>query len=207
MKEEDKVLVNEFFNGNKELAFSRIFGKYYNKIRMRFLIACRDEFLAEDLANEVLIKVYEKLDSFNEELACLNTWITTIASNHFVDYLRKHGSNPEISIETLGKSTEDNEDGDSVSSIQFESDCLDPWQIMAHDERKMLLEEVISKSLKKEFLRELIHLRYFQEFSYEEIAKHLEIPVGTVKGSLFRARSIMEDYIIKNGSKDMFILS
>ena len=202
---EDLVLVNEFLHGNKEFAFSKIYDRYYDRIRLKLLIASKDEYLAEDLASEVFMKVYFKLESFSEDKGCFNTWINVIATNHYRDHLRRMADKKLESLETLGNSIDD--DGEIFSTFQVSDDQLDPWETMVKDERKEMIEFIIDNSIKREFLRELIRLRYFGELSYDELSDKFNSPLGSIKTNLFRARNMMEKYILEEFSKEQLTLS
>ncbi|MDG2246908.1 MAG: sigma-70 family RNA polymerase sigma factor, partial [Flavobacteriales bacterium] len=90
-----------------------------------------------------------------------------------------------------------NEEG-STMEIAVSDDKPDPIQALQKKERVERMREVVSK-LKPRY-RELIELRYFQEFSYDEIAAELDLPLGTVKAQLFRAREFL--YQIMKNTKD-----
>jgi len=77
------------------------------------------------------------------------------------------------------------------------ADTLDPEENLINQQKVILLRSVVSK-LKPRY-RKLIELRYFHEFSYEEISEELELPIGTVKAQLFRARELLYN-ILKNSS-------
>ena len=73
--------------------------------------------------------------------------------------------------------------------IDLKSDALDPEQTFMREQKIQIMHEVV-KTLKPRY-RTLVELRYFKEYSYEEIAEHLDIPLGTVKAQLFRAREFL----------------
>ena len=77
---------------------------------------------------------------------------------------------------------------------------LDPEEEMIKGQKQKMMRDIVSK-LKPRY-RKLIELRYFKEFSYEEIADELELPIGTVKAQLFRARELLFN-ILKNTSKNI----
>ena len=74
----------------------------------------------------------------------------------------------------------------------------DPEERFIKDQKIVLMREIV-KSLKPHY-RELVELRYFEEFSYEEIADKLDLPLGTVKAQLFRAREFLYQ-ILKNSQE------
>jgi len=84
--------------------------------------------------------------------------------------------------------------------LDIKSDELDPEEVMIKGQRIELMHSVVDK-LKPRY-KTLVELRYFKEFSYEEIANELEIPIGTVKAQLFRAREFLFQ-IMKNTNKNI----
>ena len=81
------------------------------------------------------------------------------------------------------------------TSIHLKSDMLDPEEKFVKKQKIKMLHELVKK-LKPRY-RTLVELRYFKELSYEEIAAHLDIPLGTVKAQLFRAREFLQN-VLKN---------
>jgi RNA polymerase sigma-70 factor (ECF subfamily) len=137
---------------------------------------------AEDLTIETFGKAFKRLDQYTPQFA-FSTWLFKIASNHSIDFIRKKRIRA-ISIDQ-GYS---NEDGEKYV-IPVKEDSLDPEESMQKDERIQRMRDVVEK-LKPRYKR-LVELRYFEEKSYEEISEILELPLGTVKAQLFRARDFM----------------
>jgi RNA polymerase sigma factor (sigma-70 family) len=146
---------------------------------------------ADDLTMEAFGKAFKRLENYTPEFA-FSTWLFRIATNNCIDFLRRQKIKP-ISIDT----TYETEDGGEVT-LDVKSPNLDPEEKFIKDQKIKLMHEVVNK-LKPRY-RELIELRYFKELSYEEISEHLKLPVGTVKGQLFRAKEILLH--ILQGSRD-----
>ena len=93
-------------------------------------------------------------------------------------------------------------EGESGTEMQYEvkSPSLDPEERMIKKQKAVLMRDVVEK-LKPRY-RKLVELRYFQEKSYDEIAKELELPLGTVKAQLFRAREFLYQ-ILKDSHKNI----
>jgi RNA polymerase sigma-70 factor (ECF subfamily) len=139
----------------------------------------------EDLAQEAFIKAFNSLEKFDRQFA-FSTWLYKIASNNCIDYLRKKKLNT-ISIDK----EIDSEDDD----LRFEipDDEYKPDRAIIEDERKVLLEEAIA-SLPEKY-RMVILMRHRDEKEYEEIAKVLKLPLGTVKAHIFRGRELLNKYL------------
>ena len=118
-----------------------------------------------------------------------STWLFKIASNNCIDHIRKKRINA-LSLDA-GYT---NSDGETME-INIADGKLDPEETMEKMERVKKMREVVTK-LKPRY-RELVELRYFKELSYEEISQELDIPLGTVKAQLFRAREFLYN-LMKN---------
>ena len=110
-----------------------------------------------------------------------STWLFKIASNNCIDFLRKKKGNT-VSIDSK-------DDNENEKTITLEAPTLNPEQKYIKDQKAKIMRKEVSRL--KERYRRLIELRYFEEFSYEEIAKELNLPIGTVKAQLFRARELL----------------
>ena len=104
----------------------------------------------------------------------------TIARNNAIDFLRKKKL-PTFSIDQTKKG----EDGSEIS-FDIKDDGLDPENFLLKKQRLQIVRQIVS-SLEPKY-RRLVRLRYFKEYSYQEIADELKMPVGTVKAQLFRSR-------------------
>lgn len=138
----------------------------------------KNEQDAHDAAQEALIRIYTKIDSY-EEKAQFKTWVQRIVTNICIDKLRKN--KPVVSIEEHEMVFEgrDNVEREVMSGyiIQDIREAID--QLPVHH-------------------RSVVVLRYLQDFSYNEIAESLNLPLNTVKSYLFRARQqlqhLLQDY-------------
>jgi RNA polymerase sigma-70 factor (ECF subfamily) len=135
---------------------------------------------AEDLTLEAFGKAFKNLHQYSPIFA-FSTWLFKIASNNCIDFLRKR-KGVTISIE----SNEQNENGEQ---IKLKSKELNPEEKLIRMQKAILLRKVVRR-LKPRY-QTLVELRYFKEFSYEEISKELNLPLGTVKAQLFRARGML----------------
>jgi RNA polymerase sigma-70 factor (ECF subfamily) len=88
----------------------------------------------------------------------------------------------------------ENEEGDSMN-YDIEADVRDPEEEMIRNQKMKAMRQVVEK-LKPRY-KQLVILRYFKEYSYEEISQELDLPLGTVKAQLFRARDFLQN-LMKN---------
>ena len=178
----DYLLVLRALNEKDQRAYTELMGRYKDSVYFMLLKMVNNSDDAEDLTIETFSKAFKRLDQYTPQFA-FSTWLFKIASNHSIDFIRKKRVKA-VSIDQ-GFS---NEDGDSYV-IPVKEDGLDPEESMQKDERVQRMRDVVEK-LKPRYKR-LVELRYFEEKSYEEISEILELPLGTVKAQLFRARDFM----------------
>src|SRR4051812_17463097 len=143
---------------------------------------CGNKDDAEDLTIEAFGRAFKKLDQYHPDFA-FSTWLFKIASNNAIDFLRKKKQKFSISIDNKTDSSE----GDHSANIK--AGGLDPEE---HFIRKQKIESIrlLVDNLKPKY-KEMIELFYFQEMSHEEISKKLDLPIGTIKAQLFRARDLL----------------
>ncbi len=134
---------------------------------------------AEDLTIEAFGKAFKHLQQYTLEYA-FSTWLFRIAANNCIDYLRKRNRIQYTSEINPG---EKNRKG---FASNLPSPNPGPEEIIIAKQKIKLMREVVEKL--KPHYRMLVEMRYFRELSYEEIAVELDLPLGTVKAKLFRAR-------------------
>jgi RNA polymerase sigma-70 factor (ECF subfamily) len=185
----DYELVQRALKDGDQRAFAELLNRYRESVYYMLLKMVNNSDDAEDLTIESFSKAFRRLDQYTPQFA-FSTWLFKIASNHCIDHIRKRRIRA-ISIDT-GIT---NEDGENFV-IPVKEDSLDPEETMQKEERIKRMRDVVEK-LKPKYKR-LVELRYFEEKSYEEIAELLELPLGTVKAQLFRARDFMFELMKDN---------
>ncbi len=176
---QDYELVKIALKGDEE-AFARLLSRYKDAIYFMLLKMVNNRSDAEDLTLEAFGKAFNNLHQYTPTFA-FSTWLFKIASNNCIDFLRKR-KGVYISIES-------SEQGENREQIKLKSKELNPEEKLIRMQKAILLRRVVRR-LKPRY-RTLVELRYFREFSYEEIAKELGLPLGTVKAQLFRARRML----------------
>ena len=176
---QDYELVKTAIQGD-EKAFARLLARYKDAIYFMLLKMVNNRSDAEDLTLEAFGKAFKNLHQYSPTFA-FSTWLFKIASNNCIDFLRKK-KGVHISIEN----NDQNENGEQ---IRLKSKELNPEEKLIRIQKAILLRKVVRR-LKPRY-QILVELRYFREFSYEEIAKELSLPLGTVKAQLFRARQML----------------
>jgi len=183
----DLILIERALNGD-QLAYAKLMEMYRESIYYMMLKMVRKEDDADDLTIEAFGKAFNRLHQYSPSYA-FSTWLFKIASNNCIDFIRKK----RIKVTSMD-SAYTNSDGESVS-IDIESSEKDPEEVAIHLEKVKTMREVV-KTLKPRY-KDLIEKRYFQELSYEEIAQDMDLPLGTVKAQLFRARAFLADLMKK----------
>ena len=139
---------------------------------------------ASDLAQEVFIKIYRTLSTFDMTRASFMTWVTTVTRNLLVDHFRK-GKYDRIT-DSLEATAGNQEDGLTIAE-QLEDHGASPEARMRSQETQKLVHEGLRR-LSPE-LREAVILRDLQDLDYKDIAKVLNVPEGTVKSRINRGRT------------------
>lgn len=183
----DGELVKAARNGLEE-NFEELVRRYQRAIVGYVYRILNDYDAALDVGQEIFIKVYNSLDKYSPEYK-FSTWIYRIAHNAAIDAIRRR-SGREISLEM------DLDDGE-LFEIPLESGSPSPETEHERSEWRGQIEAVVAE-LPTNY-RDLIVLRHAQDLSYEEIAEITELPLGTVKNRLFRAREMMRKLLIERG--------
>lgn len=183
-RNEDFETVQQILAGDKS-AFMIFQKKYKGIVTSLIRKMIKNDEDVQDLVQETFIKAYNALSSFQNGFS-FSAWLYRIASNNCIDFLRKKRFNT-VSITKFSTDSQEDEDIDiEDSSYSADSGLL-------NTEKYAVLHEAIQKL--PENYRIIIKLRHEDELDYNEIAEQLNIPLGTVKAHLFRARKILYDYL------------
>ncbi|MGB3182130.1 MAG: sigma-70 family RNA polymerase sigma factor [Cyclobacteriaceae bacterium] len=183
---QDFKLIDRAVGGKDEQAYADLMKRYKKPVYHMILKMVRNVDDAEDLTIEAFAKAFKNLHRFKKDYT-FSTWLFRIATNNSIDFIRKK------KLETLSIHTGYQDDnGDSVT-IDVQDDNLNPQEEAIKSQKIQLMRMFVDKLPPK--YQRLVKLRYFQELSYDEIAKELEAPLGTVKAQLHRARELMYDLV------------
>jgi RNA polymerase sigma-70 factor (ECF subfamily) len=184
----DYQLVQAAINQGDQRAYAALMNNYRDSLYFMLLKMTNNPIDADDLTIEAFGKAFKKLEQYTPDYA-FSTWLFKIASNNCIDFMRK-----KKKYTFSMNSSPEGEEGQELANI-IPSDTPDPEEKVMKKEKMGLMREVVEKL--KPHYRQLIELRYFKEYSYEEIARELDLPLGTVKAQLFRAREFISN-IMKN---------
>lgn len=186
----DLIIVNRAKDGD-QAAFAELMNRYRESVYFMLLKMIKNTDDAEDLTIEAFGKAFNRIDQYTPTYA-FSTWLFKIASNNCIDHIRKK----RISMTSMDHMYT-NENGESVG-MQVDGGLLDPEETLIKNQKVKAMREIVDKLNPR--YRELIIKRYFEELTYDEIAKEMDLPLGTVKAQLFRARDFLANVMRK--SKD-----
>ena len=181
----DYTLVRRALDDNDENAYTQIMARYREPIYYMLLKMIRSEVDAEDLTIEAFGKAFKKLDQYEPTYA-FSTWLYKIASNNCIDFIRKK----KMKTLSLDATLEGEENSRKYEPV---ADTLTPEEEAIKSQKIIVMHKVVDQ-LKPRY-KSLIELRYFKEYSYQEITKELNLPLGTVKAQLFRAKELLYEIL------------
>ena len=185
---EDFKLIDLAVSGEDQQAYADLMKRYRKPVYHMILKMIRNVDDAEDLTIEAFAKAFKNLHKFKKDFT-FSTWLFRIATNNTIDFIRKK----RLDTMSIHSSYKD-DNGDAVT-IDVEDRNLNPQEEAIKGQKIELVRMFVTKLPAK--YQRLVKLRYFDELSYDEIAKELNAPLGTVKAQLHRARELMYD-LVKN---------
>jgi RNA polymerase sigma-70 factor (ECF subfamily) len=174
-------------------AWAEIVREYHRRIYnlcYRFTNSADD---AQDLTQDVFIRVYRTLASYDVEKGAFSTWLTTLTRNLLVDHFRR--SKQDRVTDSIDAGLREEEDSVALSE-RLEDPGPTPDQRLASKETQRLVQQALAR-LSPE-LREAVILRDLQDMDYKEIAQVLRIPEGTVKSRINRGRMELGRFLSRN---------
>ncbi len=180
MKRDDSELVKRAKNGDGK-AYDELTLLYKDAVYNIIYRMVHNHQEAEDLLQEAFIKAYNSIGSFNEEYA-FSTWLFKIATNNCIDFFRKRKLRTYSMDETIRYKDDEikHEYADTEPTAEKE---------MLASEKSRFIRQAIDNLPEK--YKKVIILRHQDEKSYEEISEMLNLPLGTVKARIFRAREML----------------
>lgn len=145
---------------------------------------------AEDLTIEAFGKAFRNIDTYTPRFA-FSTWLFMIATNNCIDFIRKKQVAP--------MSIDQGQESSDYITVNIPSDMPDPEEALINDQKIAILRKIVNQ-LKSPY-KEIIELRYYKEYSYEEISTELKIPIGTVKAQLNRGKTLLYNIFIKTSNR------
>jgi RNA polymerase sigma-70 factor (ECF subfamily) len=168
---DDSVLITLYRNGN-EAAFNLLVDRYHSKVFTTIFLIVKDQDVAEDLLQDVFVKVLHTLnsDKYNEE-GKFQPWVMRIAHNLAIDYFRKAKRYPTILLE----------DGSNLlNSLSFAEDSSEEQRIK--DETHAWVRNLIDEL--PEAQKEVVIMRHYLDMSFQEIAEQTGVSINTALGRM-----------------------
>ncbi len=186
----DYFLVQKAVNEQDQKAYAELMNNYRDSLYFMLLKMTNSPYDAEDLTIEAFGKAFKRLGQYTPEYA-FSTWLFKIATNNCIDFLRKKRKYI-VSLDSPFDSTDDD------YKMEVECSEMDPEETYMEKQKVKMMRSIVERL--KPHYKTLVELRYFKEYSYEEIAEELNLPLGTVKAQLFRARDLLYN-MMKNKSE------
>ena len=177
----DAELVAEALRGRQE-AFRELVVRFERPVYSLVLRMVQDQGTAEDLAQEVFIKAFRRLDTYDPQRK-LSSWLFKIAHNTTIDHLRR---NAPDTVPLEGDRGEGEEGRGGLAAVLADQSLEDPSAAAERKDMARSLERAIAR-LRPEY-REVVVLFYLEGATYQEICDVVGLPLGTVKTNLHRAR-------------------
>ncbi|NLE34958.1 MAG: sigma-70 family RNA polymerase sigma factor [Bacteroidales bacterium] len=177
----DLKVIDRALKGDSR-AYTELLNRYRDSVYYVMLRMVSNPSDAEDLTIEAFGKAFHNLAKYVPSHA-FSTWLFRIATNNCIDFMRRKTQSPRPFDQDEGEE-------DEVEAT-VASDMIAPDELMINRETAASLNRIV-KTLKPRY-RRLIELRYFEDYSYEEIASELSLPIGTVKARLFRAKVLIQN--------------
>lgn len=179
----DYEIVRACLDGDKE-CFSEIVARYKNLVYSVILRMISDYEEANDIAQEIFVKIYRNLDKYSPEYK-FSTWVMRISANYVIDCLRKKKQDIEF-----------------LDDLNYKNACeKSPEEIYIEKESKENIKNIISAL--PDMYKIPIVLYHENGLSYKEIADAINEPLSKVKNRIFRGRKILRDLICGKEDKDI----
>lgn len=185
---DDQLNISRAQSGDST-AFNALIRKYEVRAYQYAFRLTRNPEEASDIVAEAFVRIYNALHNFKGQSA-FSTWMYRILTNCFLDIRKRERVRPATSLEA----TLQTEDGEMER--QIEDPGRTPHQELERNEREMRVERAVSEL--PEYQRAMIVMYHAEMMSYEDIAAALDLPIGTVKSRLNRARLSLREILVKD---------
>ncbi len=192
---DDNILIERAKKGDRE-ALDQLIRKYEKRAYQYSFRLTQNSDEASDVVGDAFVRVYSAINNFKGNSA-FTTWLYRILTNCFLDHRKKERSRQTTSLESVLQT----DDGDLER--QFESPDATPDETAERNERERAVEGAVASL--PEYQKAMVTLYHAEMLSYEEIAETLDLPIGTVKSRLNRARLSLREILIRD--EELFDLS
>lgn len=183
MLTEKDLLHIEKAKAKSQLGYNYLYKKYQKTVYFTIFNILKNDSITEDLVIVAFTKAFEKIDSYVENIS-FEMWLKTIANNIAIDYIRK-----------MKKERFDQSIDEPDTYLQIVANVDDPEQKIIKSENIKQLENALD--LLSFEHREIIRLRYYQNYTYEQLAEYFDKPTGTIKSILHKAKKNLANHFHK----------
>jgi len=185
---DDHMLIARAQRGDRS-AFNALIRKHEVRAYQYAFRLTRNPEEAADVVSDAFVRIFNALHNFKGQSA-FTTWMYRILTNCYLDVKKKEKNRTTTSLESVLQTA------DGEVERQIEDPSASPYQDTEKNERERSVEEAVS--LLPEYQRAMIVMYHAESMTYEEIAAALDLPVGTVKSRLNRARISLRELLMKN---------
>lgn len=185
----DYKLVCDARDHGSRKAYADLMAAYREPLYLLLLRMTHNTTAAADLTIETFGKAFLQLHRY-APTSTFSSWLYTIGINTYIDHLRRNR------VETVPLSTARRDSEGDFIEYQIPSGQPNPEETLIRMQRDETLKQLVDQL--KEPYRRIIHMRYYEDLSYEEIAERLHLPLGTVKVRLMRAKNLLAAVVEKN---------
>lgn len=190
----DWELVRLALDKGDQKAYTDLLEAYREPVYYMLLKMTRNTIDADDLTIEAFGKAFKNLSDYSPKFA-FSTWLFRIATNNCIDFIRKQKG----ILVSMDDETDDEQGYVSSEVRNIASENSSPEEEIMLMQQKEYIHNIVSKL--KPHYQILVKMRYFDELSYEEISQQLNMPLGSVKAKLFRARTLLMEIIKQNPAR------
>ena len=193
-KEKDFFLVQRALCGDQD-AFTTIFKKYNVILTIQIGEIINDKDLTADIVMETFEKAFQRLKNFQPDYQ-LSAWLVRIGRNCAIDYCRKRN---RVNIVSIDEGFDDTED--ERPTLQVIDDSRTPEEAMSFKQRLEFVRTVMNEM--PDISRRVLQMKFFDDFSYEEIADELDFTVQQVKNAMHKARKDLIELVALRAYEDI----
>ncbi len=158
---------------------------------MRKLGTGADLLDIQDLTMITLEKVFSKIKLYKAKNGAFSTWVFRIALNSLIDHKRAAKDIDVVSVEAINAHNVRTVGEQDAELFELTSDDFTPFDMTVRVQRGKMVRDAVAR-LSNDNERKVAEMRFFDECKYDEIAEQLEMPIGTVKALLFRAKDNLQ---------------
>ncbi len=189
---DDELLIERSRQGDRE-AFDTLIENHEKRAYQYALRLTSNPDEASDIVSDAFIRIYTALKNFKGNSA-FNTWMYRILTNCYLDHRKRERNRQHSSLDaTTGTDP-------AIAPREFEDRSEGPIELAERDAREQMIQTAIARL--PEYQQAMLVMYHGESLSYEEIAEALDLPLGTVKSRLNRARLSLRELLI--GNEELF---